>query len=161
MASKKSKANGIVQYLSFVMLVLGVATFVMLFMGMLKDSGDGIHKGTAVVFGSEFKLFIVSLKFKFNILGFLAFLLPLLAGIISIFPVKKKSRNIKFLICALLFIVGAILIFLMPSYTKVYFAIGETSTTYDASFKLAIGAILGGVFAILGGLTSLGAVVLK
>lgn len=168
MAKKKSSKKNIGLIISIVILALGVASFCMAFLtGVNYTAGDtviGDFTGFQTMFGYMEKGDITGLEthyLAFSIMALLAFALPLIGAVLAF----TKNKIVRF-VGAGLMIAGAVLLFLLPSF--VVFASAEglsfadaTATTAgvgllkNATAGLGIGAILGGVFAGLGGLVSL------
>ncbi|MBE5738796.1 MAG: hypothetical protein E7354_03635 [Clostridiales bacterium] len=162
MAKKKSKNTGLI--LSVVVLVLGVAAFCMSFLTGVKYI-SALTKETAFEFTGFQTMFgytettgsiiEVSSKFLgFSILATLAFVLPLVGAVLTF--VKNKIAR---LVGAVLMLAGAVMLFLLPSFV-VLATVDGNLTAAAAMVKacetstLGIGAILGGVFAGLGGLVA-------
>lgn len=155
MAKKKSKKNNIKPILKLVALVLGVGAVLF---GLLKSitfidkvlETETSFTGFQVIFGytEEIKAGNTVLStvehLTFSFMALLAFLLPLLGGVLTM-P-KNKILNFVAMGC---FVAGAILLFLLPS-----FAITELYVAKLFTSKLAVGAILAAICSILGGLVS-------
>lgn len=166
MAKKKSGNNtGLI--LTIVILALGVAAFCMAFVTCVKytasDSTIGEFTGFQAMFGHMVKGDVTGIEthyLAFSFMATLAFALPLVGALVSL-----SGNKIAKLVGALLMIGGAVLLFLLPSF--VVFASTDGLSVADAAATtiavgalknatagLGIGAILGGVFAGLGGLAS-------
>ena len=153
---KKTKNNSQNKFLCYLPLLFAVLTVAMIFLVAVVGTGklfgsesqlSGLEvvfgmKETTTVFGKEITTEIL----KFSILGLVAYLLPLVAGLVA--PVLKNK--IGYLLSALLFLAGAVLLFMMPNF--VVFATEQTLKVVELS--LGIGSILAGVFAGLGALVS-------
>lgn len=169
MAKKKSrKKNNIGLIITVVILALGVASFCMAFLtGVKFTSGEtevGNFTGFQTMFGYMEKGDFTGLEthyLAFSFMAILAFALPLIGAVLSFL----NNKIVKF-VGAGLMIAGAVLLFLLPSF--VVFASTEGLSAFDATATaagvgllknatagLGIGAILGGVFAGLGGLAGL------
>ena len=104
-------------------------------------------KGTPLAFGDKLENFDVE-TLTFNIMTLLAFVLPLAGGVVALIT---KNGLISKIVSVALFVVGAALLFSTTGFT----AISMTQETKDALLviyneSLAIGPLLGGVFAIIG-----------
>lgn len=140
-------------------LLLGIAAFCMMFLDAVtyvgKIGGSTISiTGMDLAFGSKnTDIPGVTIEvLQFNIMVTLAFVLPLLGGIISLITGKSFIGKIIATAC---FVVGAVFLFSTTGFTAISFG----SDTKDALLllfneKLAIGAIIGGVLAILGAVVS-------
>ncbi|MFA6801497.1 MAG: hypothetical protein WCR19_05270, partial [Acholeplasmataceae bacterium] len=89
-------------------------------------------------------------KLPFSILALLAFGLPIVAGLIFVSNTKGS------IISVILFIISAILLFILPEYTiiNVTTFIGGTSE-WEADWVLQTGAIIAGVLSSLGAIVGL------
>ncbi|MFA6375064.1 MAG: hypothetical protein WCY04_02425, partial [Bacilli bacterium] len=83
-------------------------------------------------------------KLPFSVLGLLAFLFPIAAGIISV--VMPKG----YLISVILFAVGAVLLFILPQYINIVHIIGNSVTTIDVEWTLLSAPIIAGIVSALG-----------
>ena len=166
MAKKKTTKKSTKQMdliLKVAVLVLGVAALCMGFLVAVKfttNNGD-LHKaftGFQSAFGysvtdSGILGSVTTHYLGFSILSLLALLLPVVGAVMTIF----KNKVVR-LVGAALMIVGAVLMFLIPSFT-VLATVDSKLTLASAILKectvgLGIGAILGGVFSLLGGLVA-------
>ena len=154
MAKKKSKSSNLGLILKVVVLALGVAAFCMAFLKVATYAADLLvtevetsytgfqamfgYSKTAEVFGKEVTTEIL----KFSFMALLTFVLPLVGAGLSF----VNNKIVKF-VGAGLMIAGGVLMFFVPSF--VIFA-SEASV----ELSLGIGAILGGVFSLLGGLVA-------
>ncbi|MBQ7579556.1 MAG: hypothetical protein IJT25_03405 [Clostridia bacterium] len=130
--------------------VLSLVAICMIFVPNVKIVGtlsDAVHytgNGISTVFGMKDGSLSV---FSFSVLSLLTYLLPLCALILMALKMAKVSKsNLLDIISIVLLVVSAVFFFIAPS-----FAISEYANTLGslASKKLAIGAILGGVFSAL------------
>ncbi len=155
MSKKRKKVTKqIANYWGFLVLFFGIAAFAMIFLNAVSDGEDLYYLGTDVVFGSSFTLLGQTTEFKFSILGFLAFFMPLFAGIAMVVPMKKNGGLVA-LVCALVFVISAILVFALPSYTKVYYDTFVGSGSYKIKGGLAVGTIISGICSIIAGFLAL------
>ncbi|MGN0961844.1 MAG: hypothetical protein ACI4PF_06590 [Christensenellales bacterium] len=161
MAKKKSSNLGLI--LKVVALLLGVASFCMAFVVAVKfvtSDGDLVnsftgfqtmfgYSETTTVLGTE----ITSKYLAFSFMTFVTFLLPLVGAVLSL----CKNKIVR-LVGAVLMIVGAVLMFFVPSFAVLATTDGNltlVSAVLDGCTRtLGVGAILGGVFAGLGGLVA-------
>ena len=164
MAKSKKKKSNLGLVLKVVVLLLAVASFCMAFLTCVKfvtSNGDvtnsftgfqemfGYTKKTTSIIGTE-----VSTKYlAFSFTAVLTFLLPIVGALLGLL----KNKIAKFVGAALM-IVGAVLMFLLPQFAVLATIDGELTVISmvldNLNRTLGIGAILGGVFAALGGLVS-------
>ena len=133
--------------LYFTTLLLGIlAAFMILTPSMAFANAERSFSGYEIVFGTEFANLggIATGQVVGNILGLLAYLLPLIACLLAFF-VKKSG-----LIAALLFIAGAVLLFLLPEYIKTTVTILGTTNEIDVNWVFAYGVIFAAVCSIVG-----------
>ena len=162
MAKKKSGNLGLI--LKVVVVALGIAAFCMAFLTCVKfvaENGDVVNEFTGFqeMFGYTKKttsLIGTEVSTKYLAFGFMAvvtFLLPVVGAVLS-FLNNKIARFVG----AALMIVGAVLMFLLPQFAVLATVDGEltvvTMVLDNLNRSLGLGAILGGVFAALGGLVS-------
>ena len=150
MAKKKKSLNYIV--VGALALLFGIAAFCMIFLPAVTYTGklgltEFTLKGTQLAFGDKLENFDVE-TLTFNIMTLLAFVLPLAGGVVALIT---KNGLISKIVSVALFVVGAAFLFSTTGFT----AISMTQETKDALLviyneSLAIGPILGGVFAIIG-----------
>ncbi len=141
--------------LGYVAAGLGLIAFIMIFLKAVSRTEMGIEmsvKGSEIAFGhKEGGVKVLS----FNFLALLAYLLPLAGGVVALVAGFKKNDMLNW-VAAGLFIVGAILLFLMPSIWYLFPAEKEAKKFLKAyELKLAVGAILAAIFAILGAAASI------
>lgn len=168
MAKKKKKKSksSISELLLAVTAMLAIVSFIMMFMTKLELT----LKSTSLVSTIEWKnIFFGKTRTSGStsfttingvIMGFIAYIVILLGGLGAVFTVFMKNKTLSgFLafLCGLVMIGFGICIFFIPS----MFADKNEAikTAYD--IKLTIAPILGGVFAILGGVLSVASPVLK
>ena len=110
---------------------------IMLTVLVLKDS-DSSFTGLEVAFGNEFANLgpWASGEIAFNPLVLLAFVLPLIGGLIPLY--LKKG----YLISTILFVVSAILILLIPEFTTVTVTILGNVNEIDVEWTYGIGLII-------------------
>lgn len=120
MAKKKSKSN-LGKVLGIVAAILGLVAICMIFIDTIKVpdtkllgkvvEGEG-YTGLEVAFG--FKTDDVAV-FNFSIMALLPYLLIIAGIVFSILNAKKKNKTLDF-VTAGLFVVAAVLCFLMPNF---------------------------------------------
>lgn len=165
MAKKKSKNANLSLILKVVVLALGVAAFCMAFVTSVKFTSDLIVAETESTFTGFQSMFgysktsssvlgTVTTKYLgFSIMSTLAFVMPLVGAVLSLTG-NKTARWVG----VGLMLAGAVLMFFVPQFTVLAKVDGEltaAATLLDgATRSLGVGAILGGVFAGLGGLVA-------
>ena len=133
-------------------LLLGIATFCMMFLNAVTYTDKlGLTefsiKGSQLVFGDKLENFDVE-TLKFNIMTLLGFALPLIGGVLALL---FKNGLITKIVTTACFVVGAVFLFSTTGFTAISLTqdVKDVITlAYDE--KLAVGPILGGIFAILG-----------
>lgn len=143
----KKKLNVSRKSVSLMTLLFGLAATAMVFLAAVKfpDSArtfSGLQIITGVLVFQTGPLLYAEIPF--TVLALVAFLLPLIAGLIGV--IKPKY----FIITIGLFVLAALLFFLIPQYTHINATIGDVTNVLDTQFDLGIGAILAGVLSILG-----------
>ncbi len=127
------------QAFMFVLLALGVVATAMIFLPALiyKDT-DTVFTGIQSVFGAEFASLGIfgSGQMEPNILGMVAFALPVTAGILAV----VFSRNSLIPLCV--FIGAAILLFLLPLYAKATITVLGETTILDVTWTMGVGLIV-------------------
>lgn len=163
MAKKSKKSSKLSLILKIVILTLGVLSLVMAFVQSVKfvnSEGDIVEgfTGFQTMFGyAETKTALgteVTTKYlAFSFFATLAFVLPVVGAILSLL----KNKIVR-LVGASLMVVGAVLIFVLPSLTVLATVDGNltiASLVLDkCSRALGIGAILAGIFSAIGGIVS-------
>jgi hypothetical protein len=132
-------------------LLLGViASFLILLPALVLKNSDSTISGLEAAFGHEFASLgtLVSGKILFSPLLVLAFALPLIAGIL---PIVTKMGH---LFSAVLFGIGAILLFLTPNLTTVTITVGGIVSEISVEWSLGIGVILAASVSIIASLFS-------
>lgn len=169
MAKKKSsKKSNMGLILSIVILALGVAAFCMAFLTCVKYTAGGDtaaeFTGFQTMFGHMEKGEFTGIEthyLAFSFMALLTFAMPLVGAVLSL----VENKIVRF-VGAGLMIAGAVLLFLLPSFAVFAstdgLSVADASATAlavtalkNATAGLGIGAILGGVFAGLGGLVGL------
>ena len=150
--------------LPLITVVFGALIALMIVFNVLRtDDGDAIMNGLTAVFGGEVAAIggFVSVDVNFSFLNLLAFFLPLIAAVVLFFLGKKTKKdmimNVVFGVLLLgVFLFSMIIFTNIGSYTKGTATVGFISGdyTYEGA-KIAIGAVFGMIFAIVGVLGSL------
>lgn len=168
------KNSSIAKWLGFGAAVLALVALIMMFLPGLnftrfnKEESGSFFK---IAFGgtiSENNDLNTKLTFKFNFLTCLSAILIILGLVFAVLAMLKvgNSKLMAFL-AAIALIAGGILAFCLVGLTSVNYTFNKTTTPYKiteakntlvniSDVKLGIGAILAGVFGILGGVASLG-----
>lgn len=140
------------QNFKFLNLIIGIGAVVVMFLPVLilKDS-DTSYTGLEVAFGKEFASLgsWASGQIAFNPLVLLAFLLPLIAGLIPMF-----AKN-GFLFSMIIYVIGAVFIFMIPDFTTVTVTVLGNVNEINVEWTYGIGLILAASFSIFGALFSL------
>jgi hypothetical protein len=135
----------------FLSLAIGILATIMILLPVLvfRDS-ETSFTGLEVAFGTEFANLgsWVSGEIQFNPIVLLAFMLPIASSLIILF-VKKG-----YLISAILFIVAAALIFMIPEFTTVTVTILGNVNEINVEWNYGIGLIIAGILSILGSILS-------
>ena len=117
--------------------------------------------GMYAVFGGTQKTSLgFNLDYAFNTFAFIGYLLALVTGILSIFAFRKKGKLMYFLVAGIA-LISSLLIFLEPVFFKSVNATELSSINDLFQCQLAIGPILGGIFALLAGVISLITAIMK
>lgn len=157
---KETRNNPIIKFLPYVVAVFGLLAFIMIFLDALLLEGEPFLKGTEAAFGKSLTILGQKFELKFNILAFFGYVFPVLAAIYLVAPIAKGRKTLKYIIVTAWFVAAALLLFVMPSYIKVVYTTVFGSGKADSGTSLAIGAILGGVFSLVGGVGSATLIVL-
>ncbi len=150
MARKKSKNKNLTKYSLFAIVVFTIVTVVMAFLDNVKYPAETIlgdftqkFSGFDIMFGVKKTVLNKEVEvLSFSFVAFLAYLLPLAGLITALLFNKSKILSVIPLIC---FIVGAILLFLMPEFV---ISSGESIS----GGVLAVGSIIAGIMNILSAL---------
>lgn len=139
----------------YLLFLLGLLIFLSMFIETLyfKESlSEEITKvtGFEAVFGKseEYRILGVTTLvtfLKFNLLALLAYLLPLIGGLLSVVYVRD-FRKFKYALCTLLFLIGSILLFTLPNYV--------TFLTDIVALRLGIFGIISGSLSAIGAIIS-------
>ncbi|MBU1092866.1 MAG: hypothetical protein KKH01_00240 [Firmicutes bacterium] len=138
--------------ISLISIVVGfLAAIMILFPVLILKDSETSFTGLEVAFGHEFASLgsWASGQIEFNPTVLLAFILPLVGSIILMFSNKAHF------IATILFIVAAVLIFMIPQFTAVSVTILGNVNSIDVEWTYGIGLIFAASLSILGGLLGL------
>lgn len=145
--------NGLKYYIpGAIALVFGIAAFCMMFLEGVKYSADLIiaqtsysYTGAQLAFGyTEESATILS----FNFMAFIAFLLPVIGGLIA---VLFKNGLIAKVVSVACFAAGAVLMFSMVGFATIGMSDLQISVVENLDASLGVGCIVGAVLSIIGG----------
>lgn len=155
MAKKKSSLGKLLQLIAA---LLGVVAIVMMFIDTIKVpdtdlgalgsvEGEG-YSGLKVAFGYKEEDVAI---FKFSILGLLPYLLSLVGVVLTFVNAFAKKNNKMFeFISIVAFVIAGVLFFIMPNFVVCADTLlGKVAAEID--YKLAVGAIVSAIAAILSG----------
>lgn len=137
--------------LALIALIAGVWAAIMVFFPALGyENSDTVYTGIHVLTSYEIANIgsIASGNLVFNFLAVLAYGLPLIAGLLVMF-----ARKAGF-VAAVLFVVGAILLFILPSYIDVRATALGVSTTFEVDWVMQYGLIVAGGASGVGAIAS-------
>jgi hypothetical protein len=135
------------EILSTVIIVIGILSAVTIFLpSMAFPDSDTSFSGIEIVFGTEFANFgaWASGNIHFSFLGVLAYLLPIGALIAAI--LLKNG----YLISVLVFGVSAVLLFLLPDFTKTTITLINSTSEIDVDWVISYGLVLARLLAVIG-----------
>lgn len=134
--------------------MFGIVAIGMIFLpALIYNDTDSSFTGIQAVFGTEFASLglLGSGQIEMNILGIIAFALPMVAGIIAVLFNNFKGA----IVSIALFTAGAILLFLLPTFaTTTVTVLGETSAV-DVGWTMGYGLIIAACASIIGAVLSL------
>jgi hypothetical protein len=136
----------------FLILIAGILAAIMAFFpALVHDGSDSIFKGYELAIGTEFLDLgsIASGQIEPNILIGLAYLLPLLACFLGVFLQKGA------IISALLFIVAAVLLVLIPQMTVASVTVLGNTNEIDVEWVMGYGLYIAIGLAVFGALLSI------
>lgn len=152
------------------MVASAVIIVVMMFLTAVIYKGNNTESsllGTEIVFGKTLSDLTISGNgaktfIPFNFLLLLGFFLPLINSVVAAF-VGKKSKMIVGLVCAVVFIFSAVMMFVSPQLVSVVTettiinkVTTSTNTLASLDYTLSFGTVIAGVLGILGAVCSLG-----
>lgn len=138
----------------------------MLFPVARLSAGDFIIdiSGLHAVYGGKVTLeYLGSYEYKFNIVLFIGYLLPIISLVLSVLAFKKEGRTFNF-IAAILCFIAALIMFselLLFQVFNSHFINDFFTVAINPNIAISFGPILGGVLALISGLLNLGCFKLK
>lgn len=168
MAKRKKLNNNMLFTLG--MVASAVIIVVMMFLTAVIYKGNNTESsflGTEIVFGKTVSDLTVNGNgtktfIPFNFLLLLGFFLPIITSVVAAF-VGKKGKMIVGLVCAVVFIFSAIMMFVSPQLASMVTEITladrvktSTSTLASLDYTLSFGTVIAGVLGILGAVCSIG-----
>jgi len=138
--------------ISFLLLFISILITITLLLPVLSVAdSDSSFLGYEVVLGTKFADLgsFASGKITFSILAVMAFLAPLVAGLLVAFT--KQSLFIS----AMLFALGAVLLFLLPVYTTATMTVFNAVVEIDINWTYAYGLFIAALLAALGAMICL------
>lgn len=145
-------------------LLFGIAAFCMMFLTAVSYSRDGVlvdtsysYTGAQLAFGytesiGEGAFEVSTTILNFNFMAFIAFLLPLVGGILAV--LFQNGLVTKIVTCAC-FVVGAVFLFSMVGFATIGMEEFQQAVVEELSASLGVGPIVGAILAILGGVVCL------
>ncbi|MBE7101420.1 MAG: hypothetical protein E7364_07455 [Clostridiales bacterium] len=136
------------KWFPLISLICGAVALVMLFLPCLKVPGES-YNGLKAAFGNK------DAGFGFSILNTVTFVAAIAGGVLAYLGAKKGNNVMKYVAIAC-FAVAAIFFFCMVNFSQpskeIVDLIGKSAAKkmMEESLDLAIGAILGGIFCIVG-----------
>lgn len=160
----KKKSNNLAKYFPFATIVLSILAFVMLFLPAIvtKEAKlDTDYSGFQLAFGYKEMHGKEVTILSFSFMNFLTVLLPLAALVLTALNAFGKKQNKLFtLLAAICLAVAGVFFFCSLGFSS--FNVHEKLVDETKElFKLGIGAILGGVFSLLGALASFASLVMN
>lgn len=137
---------------AIVILIIGVAATAMIFLpALIYRDTNASFTGIKAIFGSEFVNLGIfgSGVLEPNILGMVAFALPLIAGLIAVLFNKGA------IISLILFIIGGALLFTLPMYQVASVTILGNRSVLDVTWTLGYGVVIAACASVAGALVSL------
>ena len=141
-------------------LIFGIAAFCMMFLTAVSYSNGGTiadvsysYTGAQLAFGytktiGEGAFEVSTTILNFNFMAFIAFLLPLVGGILAL--LFQNGLVTKIVTCAC-FVVGAVFLFSMVGFATIGMEEFQQAVVEELSASLGVGPIIGAILAILGG----------
>lgn len=167
MAKKKSsrKNKQLIQLITFVVALFGIAAVCMGFVKFVAYEGDIINfdvSGFQAAFGysetaSKFGASLTVEYLAFSFMNLLPFICALAGALLALGALFGKSGFLTNVIAIALFVVAAVFFFLSPSMV----VLAENSVLNAEKFSLAVGAILAGSFSAVSAILMLGKWYLK
>ena len=140
-------------------LVFGIAAFCMMFLEAVKYTADLLitetsysYTGMQIAFGyketmGSGALSVQTTILNFNFLALLAFLLPVIGGVLAL---VFKNGLITKIVTTACFVAGAVLIFSIVGYAGMGMSDAQTALVENLTPTLCAGPIVGGILSALG-----------
>lgn len=141
-------------------LVFGIAAFCMMFLEAVKYTADLLitetsysYTGMQITFGyketmGSGALSVETTILNFNFLALLAFLLPVIGGVLAL---VFKNGLITKIVTTACFVAGAVLIFSIVGYAGMGMSDAQKALVENLTPTLCAGPIVGGILSVLGG----------
>ena len=141
-------------------LVFGIAAFCMMFLEAVKYTADLLitetsysYTGMQIAFGyketmGSGALSVETTILNFNFLALLAFLLPVIGGVLAL---VFKNGLITKIVTTACFVAGAVLIFSIVGYAGMGMSDAQKALVENLTPTLCAGPIVGGILSALGG----------
>lgn len=147
------------KWFPLISLICGALALVMIFLPCVESFGEN-YNGLKAAFGNK------DAGFAFSILNTITFVLAIVGGVLAYLGAKKGNNVMKYVAIAC-FVVAAIFFFCMVNFSQPskeavdYFGKSLAKEMMEKSLDLAIGAILGGIFCLVGAASVICDVVVK
>ena len=140
-------------------LVFGIAAFCMMFLEAVKYTADLLitetsysYTGMQIAFGyketmGSGALSVQTTILNFNFLALLAFLLPVIGGVLAL---VFKNGLITKIVTTACFVAGAVLIFSIVGYAGMGMSDAQKALVENLTPTLCAGPIVGGILSVLG-----------
>lgn len=140
-------------------LVFGIAAFCMMFLEAVKYTADLLitetsysYTGMQIAFGyketmGSGALSVETTILNFNFLALLAFLLPVIGGVLAL---VFKNGLITKIVTTACFVAGAVLIFSIVGYAGMGMSDAQKALVENLTPTLCAGPIVGGILSVLG-----------
>lgn len=135
------------QLFAFVLIIVGIAIFMMMFLPTLSfPDSDTSFTGFELIFGTEFANLgsFASGQISWSIWGILAYSLPLIAAVLTLYYKKIKVLTIA------LFVAATVLLVSLPTYTVTTITILNSVTEIEVDWVNAYGLVIAVVLASVG-----------
>ena len=141
-------------------LVFGIAAFCMMFLEAVKYTADLLitetsysYTGMQIAFGyketmGSGALSVETTILNFNFLALLAFLLPVIGGVLAL---VFKNGLITKIVSTACFVVGAVFLFSMVGFAPIGMSEEMAAGLENVDATLGVGCIVGAVLSIIGG----------
>lgn len=141
-------------------LVFGIAAFCMMFLTAITYTGNNLGSkievsGMLLTFGGDLKISDLSSvmfpikHFGFNFMMFLAFILPLIGGVLAL---VFKNGLITKIVTTACFVASAVFLFCAGAFSNIGLEEGIAEQLADGFYSVGLGAgtIVGGILSVLG-----------